>query len=201
MVTVWDRTTGRVVHAIRGHDAGRQRPGLQPRRPFPRHLGLGRTVGLWDADSGRPVRTLAIRGLLVWAVAFTPDGRRVVAADNIGRMALWDSETGLEVLTLRGHPDRVYDLAFSADGRLMVSASRDTTAKSLGRVTPSRRRPPLSPRPFSTRPVSHARARAGIHRGPGPSPAEGGRRRGHFDMGDAPRLARRPRRHPPRPAS
>jgi WD40 repeat protein len=91
--------------------------------------GWDGTVGLWDTASGRPGHTLAIRGLLVWAVAFTPDGRRIVAADNIGRMTFWDTESGLEVLTLRGHPDRIYDLAFSGDGRLLASASRDATAR------------------------------------------------------------------------
>jgi WD40 repeat protein len=86
-------------------------------------------VRVWDAASGRQVHAFEIRGLIVWAVAFSPDGRRLLAADNIGKMILWDAGSGLEVLSLRGHTDRIYDLAFSGDGRLLASASRDATAK------------------------------------------------------------------------
>ena len=70
--------------------------------------------------------------------------RRLIAADNIGRMTLWDVESGLEVLTLRGHPDRIYALAFSADGRFLASASRDGTAKVWDATTldPSPASPP-----------------------------------------------------------
>src|SRR5262249_30685645 len=84
---------------------------------------------VWDLATGARTSTFAIRGLIVWAVAFSPDGRRLVAADNIGRMTLWDTESGLEILSIRGHMDRIYDLAFSPDGRLLASASRDGTVK------------------------------------------------------------------------
>ena len=38
----------------------------------------------------------------VWAVAFTPDGRRLATSGNDNMLKLWDAESGQELLTLPG---------------------------------------------------------------------------------------------------
>ena len=63
------------------------------------------------------------------AVAFSPDGKRIVSGSADQTVKLWDAETGAELFTLRGHGGNVLCLAMSADGQRIVSGSIDNTAK------------------------------------------------------------------------
>ena len=57
------------------------------------------------------------------AVAFSPDGARVVTGswDNTAR--LWDAATGNMAATLEGHTNIVTAVAFFADGARVVTGS------------------------------------------------------------------------------
>jgi WD40 repeat protein len=94
-------------------------------------------VKLWEAASGREVRTLgghAQHAMFAAGVAYSPDGRTLAAAgdDNV---KLWDAASGRERLTLRaasvipGSKSLLYDVAFSPDGRTVAAASFDQTVK------------------------------------------------------------------------
>ena len=58
----------------------------------------------------------------VYAVAYTPDGKRVVSADGDGKIKLWDATTGQELGTIGTHKGRVLALAVNADGTRIASA-------------------------------------------------------------------------------
>jgi putative DNA primase/helicase len=62
-------------------------------------------------------------------VAFSPDGRRLVAGDTAGRLNVWDPHSGQELLSLKAHSNQLLSVAFSSDGRRLVTASWDGTAK------------------------------------------------------------------------
>ena len=81
-----------------------------------------KTVRLWDAASGRIVRTLEGHGGLVWSVAFSPDGRLLASGSSDGTI-LWDAASGQRVSALEGHTDIVTGLSISPDGRLLASAA------------------------------------------------------------------------------
>jgi WD40 repeat protein len=57
----------------------------------------------------------------VHAVAFSPEGRRVLTASQDGTARLWDPATGKELLRLRGHTAAVVAAAFSPDGRRVLT--------------------------------------------------------------------------------
>jgi WD40 repeat protein len=64
-------------------------------------------------------------GAIVNAVAFSPDGKRIAAADGRGRVSVWDIESGRPVLSpIQRHRDAATDLAFHPEGRWLVSVGR-----------------------------------------------------------------------------
>src|SRR5262249_15598625 len=98
------------------------------------------TVRLWNADSGAQIGT-PIRAAhrdeqgapdvsAVSDVAFSPDGRRVAAANYDNTIDLLDAHTG-QILgsPLIGHTGHVISVAFSPDGHRLVCAGDDATAR------------------------------------------------------------------------
>jgi WD40 repeat protein len=65
----------------------------------------------------------------VSGVAFSPDGRRLVAASQDGTARIWSVGTGSLDHVLRGHHDAVNSARFSPDGKLVVTSSRDHDAR------------------------------------------------------------------------
>ncbi len=71
----------------------------------------------------------------VVAVAFSPDGGRLVTASEDRTARLWDASTGHMIAVLRGHGDRVNSVAFSPSGARVVTASHDASARVWDTVT------------------------------------------------------------------
>jgi WD40 repeat protein/serine/threonine protein kinase len=62
-------------------------------------------------------------------VAFSPDGRRIVAAGRDHTARVWDAVTGEAVTPPLRHNDIVWRARFSLDGRHVVTAGHDKTAR------------------------------------------------------------------------
>ena len=88
-----------------------------------------KSVKLWDAQSGRLLRTLRGHTSLIDSVVFDSSGTLVASAGRDKTIKIWDSKTGLIKKTLSGHRSGVKCLAFSADGRSLASGSFDRTVK------------------------------------------------------------------------
>ena len=86
-----------------------------------------KTLKLWDAGSGRLLRTL--EGHSGGVVAFSPDGSTVVSEADDRTLKLWDARSGRLLRNLEGHSDAVNSVAFSPDGSTLVSGSYDKTLK------------------------------------------------------------------------
>jgi WD40 repeat protein len=71
--------------------------------------------------AGRPGR--------VEAVAFSPDGTRVLTGSTDGTAWLWDGATSKLVATLAGHTSYLHAAAFSPDGARVLTGSEDSTAR------------------------------------------------------------------------
>jgi WD40 repeat protein len=65
----------------------------------------------------------------VMAVAFFPDGKRLLTASGDFTLRSWDVQTGKELFTYRGHTNWVIAAALSGDGNRIVSASLDKSVR------------------------------------------------------------------------
>jgi WD40 repeat protein len=93
---------------------------------------------LWDAENGRPVRSLDGHASSVETCAFSARGDRVVSAEYDGSMIVWDPSTGTPLTTVHAHTEPVPACTFSADGHLILSASYDGTLKLWDAATGAR---------------------------------------------------------------
>ncbi len=66
---------------------------------------------------------------ILFAAAFSPDGRRIVTASIDGTARLWDAASGRSLQVLRGHSDKVWGAAFWPEGRRSEPFSDDKTAR------------------------------------------------------------------------
>jgi hypothetical protein len=87
-------------------------------------------VGVYDADSGQEVVTLAAHRAVLGALAYSADGSRLATGGQDRIVRIWDATTGTELVRFKGHNSSVTRLVFHPDGRRLMSYSPDGTIKS-----------------------------------------------------------------------
>jgi WD40 repeat protein len=91
------------------------------------------TIQLWDARSGRALKTITAPRGPIWRLMFSMDGRRVfTCAWDDPVIRVWDVATGAQVQELTGHSTAIFRMTVSPDGRWLASG----TIRSRGRVGP-----------------------------------------------------------------
>jgi WD40 repeat protein len=78
-------------------------------------------IALWDLESGKEVGRLSGHDGWIEVLAFSPDGKTLIAAGQDKVVHLWDVATGKEQATLWGPGEIISALAISPAGRLLAS--------------------------------------------------------------------------------
>jgi WD40 repeat protein len=91
--------------------------------------GTGEDIRLWQVASEQPQAIFKGHTGLVWAVAFSPDGRILASGSADRTVRLWDVNTGQVLGILHGHTSRVWSVAFSPGGEILASSSEDQTIR------------------------------------------------------------------------
>src|SRR5262249_24082554 len=86
-------------------------------------------VKLFASADGELVADLVRTGDSVFAVAFSPDGKRLATGGADRAIRVFDVATKKQQLLAEAHAEWVMDVAWLPDGSKLVSASRDKTSK------------------------------------------------------------------------
>ena len=82
----------------------------------------GNGIELVNLETGEAIRSSIGHNMIVPAMAFSPDGKRLASASYDHTIKIWDTVTLEETLTLRGHRNPVTSVWFSADGHRLISS-------------------------------------------------------------------------------
>ena len=73
-----------------------------------------KTIRLWNAKTGAPIRTLSGHEGAVWSVSYAPDGTKIASGSADNTIRLWNAKTGAFVKSLTGVTP--VSLSYSPDG-------------------------------------------------------------------------------------
>ncbi|HEV7640158.1 MAG TPA: WD40 repeat domain-containing protein, partial [Gaiellaceae bacterium] len=119
-VRVWDTATGARLLEVRA-GLGLTSVALDPTG----HLvaaGVGPTIAIYDAGTGKQLGVLAGHTDTVTGVAFSPDGTLLASSSRDRDARVWDPKALKLVRLLRRHTAFVSGVAFSPDGRWLATA-------------------------------------------------------------------------------
>jgi WD40 repeat protein len=128
VVRLWDASSGRLVHALRGHRAAVTDVEFSRDGTTLATSSADTDGRLWDVASGTPLHVLRGHFGPVAAIGLSPDGHWVATAGPISA-GLWPTATGQLLFYLRGHTSLLTSISFAPDGWRILSSSRDGTVR------------------------------------------------------------------------
>ncbi|HEY6287081.1 MAG TPA: serine/threonine-protein kinase [Ktedonobacteraceae bacterium] len=102
LVHVWDATSGKPVYTYRGHKDeiatvawspnGKRIASAGGNGTYPSPKGSDTTVHVWDALTGANAMPYSGHSEIVWSVAWSPEGSRIVSASREKTVQVWKAE-------------------------------------------------------------------------------------------------------------
>ena len=130
-VQVWEVTTGKLLLTYRGHPTQVRKVRWSPDGRRIASGGEDSTVQVWEAVDGshvftysghsRPDFTYNGQSRGVFALAWSPDGRRIASGSDDTTIQVWEATDGSHVFTYHDG-FQVYEVDWSPDGKRLASA-------------------------------------------------------------------------------
>jgi WD40 repeat protein/HEAT repeat protein len=90
----------------------------------------GKTISVWNAESGIKVIDIETNFEIATNPVFTPDGSVVCVGTYYNKsVEFWNSQTGQYIGGFPQHPDYITDLAFKPDGSMLATVCYDGTIR------------------------------------------------------------------------
>jgi WD40 repeat protein len=124
---VWDLATGMRRLTLQGHNSNTGNVVFSSTDNYLVSCGWDRGVKVWDLASGTPVANLQGHAWGVNALAFRPDGLRLVSGAESAK--IWDATAFLEARIIPGRSGAPYNPVFTADSKYLAAARDDLTVK------------------------------------------------------------------------
>jgi WD40 repeat protein len=129
MIRLWDAATGKEIRTFKGV-AG---DGTQP-FAFSRDGKIlatcsdhrSDTIRFWDVEKGTEIRPFGGHNVGISALAFAPDGTKLISGSVDQTSRVWETATGKE-LAQHEHKAGVTAVAFSSDGKTVASGDSSNT--------------------------------------------------------------------------
>jgi WD40 repeat protein len=128
-VLIWDVTTGKQVAAVGKEDDTVLAADIRADQTLVALGGPNRLIKIFSTADGELKHKIKKHTEWITAIAFSPNGQILAAADRNGAISLWDPETAQELFTLSGHKSSVTALSWRADSKILSSTSEDGTVK------------------------------------------------------------------------
>jgi WD40 repeat protein len=125
---LWDATTGKLLHTLRGHhsplnDAEYSPNGLQLVTVSDDHTGR-----IWNARTGRLLHVLVGHFFAVNTGSYSPDGHWIVTSSQF-TAGLWNAVTGQLLFYLGRDTKKLTSASFSPAGNWILTGSEDGSAR------------------------------------------------------------------------
>jgi serine/threonine protein kinase len=122
----WGLPGGQELRKVAAHKNGAfaLAPSPPPHRQAVTAGGDGE-IQLWDLERGWSLRKVAERQPAVTAIAYLPDGKRILCAYADGKLRLWNVDERRLEKTFDAHQGKALAVAVSRDGKLAISGGSD----------------------------------------------------------------------------
>jgi COMPASS component SWD3 len=116
----------KLKYILKGHSKGISQVRFSPDGRWIASCSADATIKIWDATTGKHLRTLEGHLAGISTIAWSPDSNTLASGSDDKTIRLWHRATGKPYpAPLLGHHNYVYSLAFSPKGNMLVSGSYD----------------------------------------------------------------------------